>query len=311
MARTNKVGIDYFSLDVHMDTKIKLVEAKFGLEGFAIVIKLYQHIYDQGYYCSWTEDDLLIFCLENNIGEELMSTLIEFMLTKNIFNMDKYQHYSILTSSGIQKRYIQATQRRQEINFIKEYLLVVITPETYRKNTNVNINRINVDINSKKEDINSQSKVKESKVNKSTTTTYIESNRSKDIGALITGLANELSNPSSSSKSNSFSKNDFQEIVKLYTEMIEMPNQHTADWIADMLQDYGVTWLKNAIIVANESGKRSMKYIKGILQNWKTGGGMILNKDDKRKLNREKLLESARRNDEERARKKIQQARGG
>lgn len=165
MARPNKIGIDYFSLDVHMDTKIKLVEAKFGLEGFAIVIKLYQHIYDQGYYCSWTEDDLLIFCLENNIDEELMTTLMEFLLTKNVFSEELYNKYSILTSSGIQKRYIDATQKRKEVTFIKEYLLVDITPRTYRESVKVNINRVNSDINSKKVDNNSQSKVKESKVN--------------------------------------------------------------------------------------------------------------------------------------------------
>ena len=52
MARPLKEGIDYFSLDCYMDDKVKMIQAEFGLKGFAIIVKLWQIIYrEHGYYC--------------------------------------------------------------------------------------------------------------------------------------------------------------------------------------------------------------------------------------------------------------------
>ena len=45
MARPVKEGLDYFELDCHMEEKVRLIQAEFGLKGFAIVVKLYQKIY--------------------------------------------------------------------------------------------------------------------------------------------------------------------------------------------------------------------------------------------------------------------------
>ena len=48
-------GIPYFPLDVYVDDKIRLIEAEFGLKGFAVIVKLYQKIYGGfGYYCEST-----------------------------------------------------------------------------------------------------------------------------------------------------------------------------------------------------------------------------------------------------------------
>ena len=35
-------GIPYFPLDVHLEDNIALIEAEFGLTGFAVIVKLYQ-----------------------------------------------------------------------------------------------------------------------------------------------------------------------------------------------------------------------------------------------------------------------------
>ena len=61
MARSGKQGVEYFPLDVHLCKKFRFVEMKFGVTGFGIVIKLYQFIYDNGYYAEWNEDECLIF----------------------------------------------------------------------------------------------------------------------------------------------------------------------------------------------------------------------------------------------------------
>ncbi len=62
MARPLKIGLDYFPLDVSFDDNIELLEAEEGLEGFAILIKLWQKIYSNGYYIEWNDDCLLLFC---------------------------------------------------------------------------------------------------------------------------------------------------------------------------------------------------------------------------------------------------------
>ncbi len=40
-----KDGIPYFPLDCELDSKFELIEAEFGLQGFAVVVKLLQRIY--------------------------------------------------------------------------------------------------------------------------------------------------------------------------------------------------------------------------------------------------------------------------
>ena len=44
-------GIKSFLLDTQMDKDVRLIEARFGLTGYAILVKLWTMIYrDEGYY---------------------------------------------------------------------------------------------------------------------------------------------------------------------------------------------------------------------------------------------------------------------
>ena len=141
--RGNKVGLDYFELDCHMDEKIKLIQAEYGLKGFAIVVMLYQHIYggDHGYYCEWDNDRLLLFMSANGlIGESknLINEIVQACIRREIFSNKLFKEYGILTSSGVQKQYLKATAKREVIELKKEYLLIDV-PE---KRANVVINSI-------------------------------------------------------------------------------------------------------------------------------------------------------------------------
>ena len=73
MARSGKRGVDYLPLDVHMNDKMRFVELRFGLKGFAVVVKLWMKIYDNGYYCEWNEDVALMFAGENRAGVNAVS----------------------------------------------------------------------------------------------------------------------------------------------------------------------------------------------------------------------------------------------
>ena len=153
-------GIPYFPLDVYADDKIRLIEAEFGLKGFAIIVKLYQKIYGGfGYYCEWTNDVGLLFSQDVCEGYSSVSEIVSAAIRRGVFDKDLYEKYQILTSRGVQKRYFSAVSRRKQINVKSEYLLV----EVAQFSENVNILSENVSRNAKNVCNLQQSKEKKSK----------------------------------------------------------------------------------------------------------------------------------------------------
>ena len=127
MGRQSKAGLDYFELDCRMEEKVRLIQAEFGLKGFAVLVKLYQKIYGEfGYYCEWNDDSLLLFMSENGVtgcGEKnLIQEIVQACIRRNIFSSEIFKKYGVLTSVGVQKRYLNATVRRESVEMKKEYL---------------------------------------------------------------------------------------------------------------------------------------------------------------------------------------------
>lgn len=159
MARPTRQGVDYFPLDIHLDDKFKFIQIKYGLEGFAAVIKLMQKIYSYGYWYQWEEDEVLIFAHENNIDKDVLLQIVQESIERDIFDKELYDKYSILTSRGIQKRYKEIVRRRKDVEVVEEYLLV---------DNNFGVNANIVPTQCKHSDGKStQSKVEESRVEKS------------------------------------------------------------------------------------------------------------------------------------------------
>ena len=172
-------ALRYFTLDCHMDDSIKLLESEFGLKGFAVIIKLYQKIYgDEGYYCKWNQDVELLFAASLStdrepIGGGFVSEVIKGCLRRGVFDKGMYEKYGILTSRGIQNRYLEAARRRTSAKLINEYLLVKVDP----KFKNVSIISKNVDIFEKNVSNSRQRKVKESKEKESSIYSPAEAER--------------------------------------------------------------------------------------------------------------------------------------
>jgi hypothetical protein len=147
MARTNKVGIDYFPFDVDFfnDEKIEFVSARFGVKGEVIAIRLLCKIYRKGYYTDWNEDEstLLAKRAGDGITPSLVSEIVKELVKRGFFDKTLFDRFKILSSKGIQKRYFEITSRYKQIDVFKEFLLVPIVEKD-----NVNINSINDDINS-------------------------------------------------------------------------------------------------------------------------------------------------------------------
>ena len=111
-----KSGIPYFPLDVELDEKMELIEAEYGLTGYAVILKLLQRIYGgHGYYIHWTYEVALLFAKRIGVGGSVVSEIIEAAVKRGVFHKKIFEKYKVLTSEGIQKRYFTAIARRKEI----------------------------------------------------------------------------------------------------------------------------------------------------------------------------------------------------
>ena len=152
MARPNKQGLDYFPLntDISKDDKIALIEAKHGLIGYGVIIKLYEKIYyDKGYYYEWNEDTQLLFSKQVGLEVEKVTEIINDAIKRDLFDEELFKKYKILTSKRIQKTFLEATKRRREIPMIQKYLLNGVNGYINKVNTNIIL--INDNINSQTE----------------------------------------------------------------------------------------------------------------------------------------------------------------
>ena len=163
MARPLKDGVDYFPFDVALDEKFDLIEAEFGLTGFAVVVKLYQRVYARGYYCEWTNEVALLFGKSIGLGGNAVSEIVSAAVKRGIFDKDKFDKYQILTSHGIQSRYFEAVSRRKCVNVNRAYLLIDVSKII----PIARISWVNDCNNPENERDNPQSKGKESKGKKS------------------------------------------------------------------------------------------------------------------------------------------------
>lgn len=165
MAAPNKVGLTYFSHDVGMseDPKVKLLSAKYGIEGVYTYIRILELAYsEKGYYYSVNEDSLLLLSKDTSIDIDYLEEMIIFMVEKYLFDKDLYSKYKILTSKRIQKNFLQGCIRRKQVELNPNYLLINPGDERgvnhlkiiLNDGVNVGINGVNVNINSEKDNIN-------------------------------------------------------------------------------------------------------------------------------------------------------------
>lgn len=138
-----KQGLDYVCLDVALDEKFDLIEAEFGLTGFAVVVKLYQRIYGgEGYYCEWNKEVALLFASKVHVGVNAVSEIVSASIRRGIFDREMFEKHGILTSTGIQKRCFKAVSRRKSFEIDKRYLLVNYA--NFLKNVDISFKNVNI-----------------------------------------------------------------------------------------------------------------------------------------------------------------------
>jgi len=159
MARPIKEGLDYFSMDVDFydDPKIIYAEEAHGVIGGYIASRLLCLIYREGYFIKWDDDMALVF--SKRIGNGLTHTQVKEVVTtlieKGFFDKGLFTKFSILSSRGIQKRWLRIIsdcKRKAGINSLYDVVNSVIAEFPSEETTPIR-------------EESTQSKVKESKVN--------------------------------------------------------------------------------------------------------------------------------------------------
>ena len=124
-------GINYFPIGVNFmeENAMEVIEAKYGIKGPAIVLKLMCKIYKEGYYIRWDEEQCLIFA--NKAGREVQAEevkgIIKILFIKGILDENSYRENGILTSESIQKVWLEATKRRKRE--LSELPYLIVKPE--------------------------------------------------------------------------------------------------------------------------------------------------------------------------------------
>lgn len=250
MARPRKDGLDYFPLDVNFlsDLKIKKIIRAYGAQAVAVVMSVLTTIYrDNGYFANYDEDLIFIIADELKLEDSYVKNVIEKLIEVDFLSKEQKEKNNILTSIGIQERYLKACERRVKTTLNATYSLLndssnelpqtESTPEgsfckQKPRSTGVNDSK------------STQSKVNKNKVNK-----------------------NKINNNLVSSEKNS----DVQELVNMYQENFGICNSLV---INDLEKSLGYLD-KDAII---ESFRLSLEkdnpylYMKGIWAKWKENG---------------------------------------
>ena len=154
------------------DIKVRRLIRSFGCKSIGVVIALLGMIYgDKGYYILLNDDVAFIISEQTLEDEDLVNQIINKLIEIEFFDKNLYEKHRVLTSKGIQKRFISATERRKDVKLITKYNLVNVDNNPSSDVVNVYNNPVNVDNNPSSDVVNvynnQQRKEKKSKVKKS------------------------------------------------------------------------------------------------------------------------------------------------
>lgn len=135
MARPIRDGVLYFpkDTDFYHDDKIRILRAEFGAKGMYLLDYLLCDLYSKnGYFMKWDKNKCLLVSDGASCGcsPEFISEFILRCVACSFFDERVFHVFGVLTSAGIQRRYIRMFNSREKVNIIKEYWLLNDTDPT-------------------------------------------------------------------------------------------------------------------------------------------------------------------------------------
>lgn len=251
MARPRKDGLDYFPLDVNFlsDLKIKKIIRAYGAQAVAVVMSVLTTIYrDNGYFANYDEDLIFIIADELKLEDGYVKDVIEKLIEVDFLSKEQKEKNNILTSIGIQERYLKVCERR------------------VKKKLNATYNLIN---DSSNELPQTESTPKESFCKQKPSSTGV--NDSKSTQSKVKESKEKESKEKVNKTTSSGGQTDLEKLLEIYQENFGVANSIVQIELQNMLE----TFEKELII---ESFKLSVgkdkpfSYMRGIWNKWKNNG---------------------------------------
>lgn len=126
MASPGKKGLDYFSFDTNFfqDIKVRKLIKNHGSQAIPIYTYLLCIIYREGYYIKWDEDLPFIIAEATGYEEDHVNKVFDYCLKIGLFSADLFRQKEILTSRGIQKRYLKIMTSLKRKVVVSEFSLI-------------------------------------------------------------------------------------------------------------------------------------------------------------------------------------------
>lgn len=138
MARPPKEGCSYFPLDCDFfnDRKVRLLRAVYGGKAEAVLIRLWCMIYaGAGWWLHLDTDEIALLAesMGGGFSPEYIRDVVLAACERGLFDKDIFARWQVLTSDGVQKRYLEIKCRKSSIPVIREYWVL---PESYFEGEN-------------------------------------------------------------------------------------------------------------------------------------------------------------------------------
>lgn len=207
MARPARKGLDYFPMDVGFlrDKKVRLLRTEYGASSVLFVLYVLCKVYEgDGYFLKWDKDEALIAADELRESPTYISEVLHGCLSRSLFDERVFQMFGVLTSAGIQRRYLRSCEKRDDIEIFSEYWLLNVdekkdVPACIRaKLTFIEVSGGKNPVNSPGNHVNSpgnpESKVEESKVEESRVKKMTNAGHSPAVAAVFTAYFEKIGN---------------------------------------------------------------------------------------------------------------------
>ena len=126
MARTVKHGLEYFPFDIDFfqDLRIRKLIKYQGGKAVTVYALLLCIIYKDGYYIRW--DDELPFVISEQTGydEAYIQEVINCCVNIGLFSKALFKEEGVMTSKGIQERYMNINRLCKRTATVNEYNLI-------------------------------------------------------------------------------------------------------------------------------------------------------------------------------------------
>jgi hypothetical protein len=125
----SSLGLDFFNVDVNIFSDAKIIKLihRYGPLGLMSYVLVLTHVFMKGYYLEASPSDLA-YILLNGIGgkyingKNKLQEIILYLAYIDLIDKDMLNQ-NIITSKGIQKRFLVATRSRKQQDLSKHWLL--------------------------------------------------------------------------------------------------------------------------------------------------------------------------------------------